>query len=63
MEIEHKSYMYRQGGGWIVATWDEHVHAYRLSHEMSYWCARTAVGRENCRHADDGLCQAESHNH
>ena len=61
--MKNKSYMYRQGTGWIVGTWDAHVQAYRLSGELSYWVARVAVGRENCRHANDGLCQVASHLH
>lgn len=60
---QHKSYMYRQGNGWIVAHWDEAVQCYRTSHEMPYYVARIGVGQANCRHAHDGLCRIPSHQH
>lgn len=58
-----KSYMYRQGKGWIVGTWDQRVGAWRLSHEMSYWVARQCVGEDNCRHKNDGKCNKVTHDH
>ena len=39
--------MHRQGGQWIVSSWDEHVRCYRESAPMSYQQARARVGREN----------------
>ena len=27
---------YRQGAGWVVASWDPKVRAWRTSHQMSY---------------------------
>ena len=59
----NKTTMYQQGAGWIVRSWDERVQCYRLSHEVPYWWARSAVGADNCRHGHDGLCQVESHQH
>jgi len=61
--MKHKSYMYRQGHGWIVGSWDARVDCYRVSGELSYWLARLAVGTDNCPHATDGKCQTQSHQH
>ena len=58
---EHKSYMRRQGNGWIVCHWDEGVKCYRESHEMPYELARVSVGTANCRVGYG--CGIESHQH
>ena len=57
----HKSYMRRQGRGWIVCHWDESVQCYRESEERPYWVARAQVGQANCRHPQ--TCTAASHDH
>jgi len=62
-EIEMKSYMYKQGEGYIVCHWDEQVHCYRCSGEMPYFAARAAVGSANCPHATDGQCDKPTHFH
>jgi hypothetical protein len=59
----NKSYMYRQGNGWIVCHWDDDVNCYRASHELTYWQARQSVGTANCRHATDGKCDKWTHDH
>lgn len=61
MGNQHTAYKYRQGNGWIYAIWDESVKAYRLSNEVPYLKARSAVGAANCPHKTDGKCTIESH--
>lgn len=56
----HKSYMRRQGSGWIVCHWDDTVQAYRESGEMPYHQARAAVGTANCT---DPYCNKWTHAH
>ncbi len=56
----HPSYMYRQGNGWIVATWDGHVQCYRLSGETPYSQARAGVAEDNCP-GGDKCSHAEKH--
>lgn len=55
-----KSYMYRQGNGWIVCAWDERVKMYRASDERPYAIARANVGTDNCRRHN---CTIVSHRH
>lgn len=45
---------------WIVYTWDDFYGCYRESAPTSYYLARLAVGRENCRRKN---CAIEGHNH
>ncbi len=62
-KMEHKSYLYKQGSGWVVCHWDSSVDCYRCSGEMSYGIARQAIGAANCPHADDGQCGKTTHGH
>jgi len=56
-----KTYMYKQGRGYIVCTWDDKVQCYRTSHEMPYFQARAAVGTDNCPSPQN--CRKNTHNH
>jgi len=57
----NKATMYRQGAGWIVSEWDEMVHCYRVSQEISYWVARASIGAANCRNPK--TCARPTHQH
>lgn len=43
--------MYRQGGGWVVSTYDPKVNAKRVSHEMPYSLAREHLTRARAERA------------
>ncbi len=59
--MKHKSYMHKQGDSWVVGIWDNRRKIFRESQGYTYWAARAAVGRENCRNPEK--CRIESHNH
>jgi len=59
--MKHKTYMYRQGGGWIVCSWDDKAKCYRTSGELQHAIARAAVGTDNCR--NPGNCNKQTHQH
>ena len=58
-----KTTMRKQGGQWIVSSWDESVKCYRESSPMSYFAARTACGQDNCPGAHGGQCRNRDHRH
>ena len=37
--IEKKPSKYRQGRGWVVTWYDEHLKVWRVSNEVDYWQA------------------------
>ena len=56
----HKSYMTRQGNGWIVYHWSEDHGCYQASNERTYHQAQADVGTANCT---DQHCNKWTHNH
>lgn len=59
-KIKNPAYMYRQGSGWIVCTWDNGYGCYTTSNEMPYFMARAIVGTANCTRKH---CTCITHNH
>jgi len=47
LNLKKKSYMRKQGKGYVVVHWSDDYNAWVESHEMAYHTARAALGTAN----------------